>query len=440
MVSIWSSHLDRDDGVMWDISPNSIGNIKNYPSSLDSYEEFYNFFEGGDIGTGYEINPFTNKPYDEQIIPRGDYTRVLSEFWADGPDSETPPGHWFVILNQVNDDKNLIKKFEGEGNVLSSLEWDIRSYFLMGGAMHDAAISAWSIKGYYDYVRPVSVIRYFSDIDFQSQNSFTLIDNFIELVDYNDSIYLFDKNNLGKIKLFTWRGFSNPYEETNSEKGSGWVLAENWWPYQRPSFVTPPFAGYVSGHSTFSTAAATILESLTGSEYFPGGIGEFNIEKNNFLVFENGPSVNFKLQWARYRDAADQCSLSRIWGGIHPPIDDIPGRLIGRKVGKDSFNFGKSFFEVDQVLNVQEALPNSINVYPNPSRYNRYINVVNESSKKIISVKVFDFNGREFLQTGNLFYDSSLRIDISQLKKGFFILNLNFDDGSSYRTKILITN
>ena len=310
----------------------------------------------------------------------------------------------------------------------------------MGGAMHDAAISAWSIKGYYDYVRPVSVIRYFSDIDFQSQNSFTLIDNFIELVDYNDSLYLFDKNNLGKIKLFTWRGFSNPYEETNSEKGSGWVLAENWWPYQRPSFVTPPFAGYVSGHSTFSTAAATILESLTGSEYFPGGIGEFNIEKNNFLVFENGPSVNFKLQWARYRDAADQCSLSRIWGGIHPPIDDIPGRLIGRKVGKDSFNFGKSFFEVDQVLNVQEALSNSINVYPNPSRYNRYINVVNESSKKIISVKVFDPNGREFLQTGNLFYDSSLRIDISQLKKGFFILNLNFDDGSSYRTKILITN
>ena len=440
MVSVWSSHLDRNDGVMWDISPNSIGNIKNYPSSLDSYEEFYNFFEGGDIGTGYEINPFTNKPYDEQIIPRGDYTRVLSEFWADGPDSETPPGHWFVILNQVNDDKNLIKKFEGEGNVLSSLEWDIRSYFLMGGAMHDAAISAWSIKGYYDYVRPVSVIRYFSDIDFQSQNSFTLIDNFIELVDYNDSLYLFDKNNLGKIKLFTWRGFSNPYEETNSEKGSGWVLAENWWPYQRPSFVTPPFAGYVSGHSTFSTAAATILESLTGSEYFPGGIGEFNIEKNNFLVFENGPSVNFKLQWARYRDAADQCSLSRIWGGIHPPIDDIPGRLIGRKVGKDSFNFGKSFFEVDQVLNVQEALSNSINVYPNPSRYNRYINVVNESSKKIISVKVFDPNGREFLQTGNLFYDSSLRIDISQLKKGFFILNLNFDDGSSYRTKILITN
>ena len=38
-----------------------------------------------------------------------------------------------------------------------------------------------------------------------------------------------------------------------------------------------------------------------------------------------------KLQWATYKDAADQCSLSRIWGGIHPYIDDIPGRKIGTK-------------------------------------------------------------------------------------------------------------
>ena len=30
----------------------------------------------------------------------------------------------------------------------------------MGGAMHDAAISAWGSKGYYDYARPISVIRY----------------------------------------------------------------------------------------------------------------------------------------------------------------------------------------------------------------------------------------------------------------------------------------
>ncbi|MCY3641445.1 MAG: hypothetical protein OXH37_10565, partial [Gammaproteobacteria bacterium] len=71
--------------------------------------------------------------------------------------------------------------------------------------------------------------------------------------------------------------------------------------------------------------------------YFPGGMSAFAIPANNFLVFEAGPSVDLTLQWATYRDAADQCSLSRIWGGIHPSFDDIPGRLMGREIGRDAF-------------------------------------------------------------------------------------------------------
>ncbi|MFV9552626.1 hypothetical protein ACNG5D_15995, partial [Algibacter sp. PT7-4] len=93
--------------------------------------------------------------------------------------------------------------------------------------------------------------------------------------------------------------------------GVGWILSEDWWPYQRPSFVTPPFAGYVSGHSTYSRAAAEVMTLITGDEYFPGGIGEFQARQNEFLVFEEGPSVDVVLQWATYRDASDQCSLSR---------------------------------------------------------------------------------------------------------------------------------
>ena len=93
-------------------------------------------------------------PYAAQNCLRGDYARVLAEFWADGPDSETPPGHWFTILNYVSDNPLLVKKFEGTGNVLDDLEWDVKSYFMMGGAMHDAAITAWGCKGWYDYIRP----------------------------------------------------------------------------------------------------------------------------------------------------------------------------------------------------------------------------------------------------------------------------------------------
>ena len=74
-------------------------------------------------------------------------------------------------------------------------------------------------------------------------------------------------------------------------------------------------------------------------------MSEFEITQNEFLVFEDGPSVDMTLQWATYRDASDQCSLSRIWGGIHPPPDDIPGRLIGIEIGTDAFAEAAAFFD-----------------------------------------------------------------------------------------------
>ena len=71
----------------------------------------------------------------------------------------------------------------------------------------------------------------------------------------------------------------------------------------------------------------------------------FEVTANEFPVFEEGPSVNMTLQWATYRDASDQCSLSRIWGGIHPPADDIPGRLIGEQIGVRAFEFASVYFD-----------------------------------------------------------------------------------------------
>ena len=158
MVSVWQSHLDPNDGIMWDISPSSIGNIdiNSKPKNLGDYQNFYNFFEGGSYDKGHAINPFTKLKYKPNIVPRGDYTRVLAEFWADGPDSETPPGHWFSILNYVSDHPLFQKRYQGQGSVLDPLEWDVKTYFILGGGMHDAAIASWSIKGWYDYIRPIS--------------------------------------------------------------------------------------------------------------------------------------------------------------------------------------------------------------------------------------------------------------------------------------------
>lgn len=353
MVSVWQSHLDPSDGVLWDISPASIGNLGDLPTDMWEIHAMYNYFDGGDNSPGHAINPITGAPYEPQIVPRADYTRILAEYWADGPDSETPPGHWYSILNYVSDQPDFSPQWMGQGEVLDALEWDVKAYFTLGAGVHDAAIAAWSVKGWFDYVRPVAAIRFMADrgqntdVNLPSYNpgGIPLMDGYIELVGADDPLAGTNNEHVGKIKLYTWRGPDFIEDPETDIAGVGWILAENWWPYQMPTFVTPPFAGYVSGHSTFSRAAAEVLTAITGDPYFPGGMGEFPAIQNEFLEFENGPSVNMTLQWATYRDAADQCSLSRIWGGIHPPADDVPGRIMGLKAGQKAFNKARTYFE-----------------------------------------------------------------------------------------------
>ncbi len=445
LVSKWGSHLDPYDGVLWDISPKSKGNvsISAMPQDFADFKNFYKEDEGGDIGIGRPLNPVTKMPYEAQIVPRGDYTRVLAEFWADGPDSETPPGHWFTILNYVSDHPLLKKRFKGQGNTITDLEWDVKSYFILGGAMHDAAITAWGIKGWYDYIRPISAIRYMcakgqcSDPSkaHYDTSGIPLKPGYIELVTESDPLAGANNENVGKIKLFSWKGHEFINDPTIDEAGVGWILAENWWPYQRPTFVTPPFAGYVSGHSTYSRAAAEVLTLLTGTEYFPGGMGEFLAKKNEFLVFEQGPSMDVKLQWATYRDASDQCSLSRIWGGIHPPADDIPGRKIGEKVGKQAFEFASKYFSG---LKPQEEPANAeLTIYPNPLTVTSSELFVT-NTKETSSFALYDINGR-LLQKPLQAFDEETKVTKLTLPKTLFpgIYILTIDHQSK---KVIVVN
>ena len=351
LVALWSSHLDPTDSVLWNISPGAFGRDGVTPINMTEARDYYAFEEGGMIegpdGSGHQMNPSTQEPYDSNLVFRGDFTRVLAEYWADGPDSETPPGHWFGLLNYVNDQPELERKWRGSGATLSSLDWDILAYFSLGGAMHDAAIAAWSCKGWYDYIRPVSALRWMAD---QGQSGdpelphyhaagLPLVPGFVELITLDDPLALRGENDefVDDVKLNAWRGPFAIEVPAVDQAGVGWIRAKEWWPYQRPTFVTPPFAGYVSGHSTFSRAAAEVLTLMTGDPFFPGGMGTFTAEAHEFLVFEDGPSENIELQWATYRDAADQSGLSRIWGGIHPPQDDFPGRMMGEVIGVDAF-------------------------------------------------------------------------------------------------------
>lgn len=434
MVSVWSSHLDHTDGVTWDISPGAIGNthINEFPRSYDDYPSFYNMTEGGDIGKGHSVNPVTGLPYTPQLVPRGDYTRVLAEFWADGPHSETPPGHWFTIFNYVSDHPLVEKKFEGKGEVLSDLEWDVKSYFILGGTMHDAAVSSWGIKGWYDYTRPVSAIRNMALI---GQSTDATLDNYnvagiklkpgyIEVVKENDPLVGTNDEHLGKIKLYTWKGPEYISDPETDFAGVGWILAENWWPYQRPTFVTPPFAGFVSGHSTFSRAASEVMTLITGSPFFPGGLGEFKANKNEFLVFEEGPSVDVVLQWATYRDASDQTSLSRIWGGIHPPADDIPGRLIGEKIGLDAFGYAIPYFSGENKDSIP-VISDEFSLFPNPT-INKEIFVSNTRVSDQFSA--YDLIGRQINISSiefNKLDNTTLLKFPSTLSQGLIIVKVN---------------
>jgi len=328
--------------VMIDISPASIGNDPSTPHPLPTtFAEYQAFYasSGGDSSRGHAINPKTGQSYAPELVPRGDYVRTLAEFWADGPNSETPPGHWYTILNYVSSQLDpATKRFGGSGPALDDLEWDVKAYFTLGGAMHDAAIAAWSVKGWYDYVRPITAIRAFDALGMTEEPGY------IEKVKRGDPLAGEGNVNVGKFKIRAWRGPTVIGDPATEAAGVDWILAEDWWPYQRPSFVTPPFAGYVSGHSAFSRAAADVLTAITGDPYFPGGMGTFDVKKNEYLVFEDGPSVDMTLEWATYQDASDQTSLSRIWGGIHPPFDDIPGRKIGDLVATDAVALAQRYF------------------------------------------------------------------------------------------------
>jgi hypothetical protein len=451
LVAVWSGHLDAANPTMIDISPGSIGNLSSLPTTEQEFRAFYNFIDGGVIDTGYAVNPATGLPYQPQVVPLGDFGRVLAEFWADGPSSETPPGHWFTILNAVTDHPDFTPKFEGTGEVLSELEWDVKAYFALGGAMHDVSVAVWGMKSYYDYVRPISAIRAMADLGQSSDSSamsyhpggMPLVPNHIELVLAGDALSGAQNEHVGKIKVYAWRGPTYLNGTDTLSAGVDWILAENWWPYQAPSFVTPPFAGYVSGHSTFSRAAAEVLTLLTGDPYFPGGMGVFHAPKDEFLHFEEGPSVAIDLQWATYRDASDQASLSRIWGGIHPPIDDVPGRKLGKVIGPKAFQKAKFYFDGGFSSTSQPGMTTQLNAivnYPNPVvEQTTFEFIIREQADDAV-ISIYDLAGRQVDQISIGEVDPGLHQSIwkSHLHSGNYFYQLVAGQQHSEMKKLVV--
>lgn len=231
----------------------------------------------------------------ENIVNAGanltDEQKLIAEFWEDGNGTSYPPGTWMTFGQFVSERDN------------NTLDEDVKLFFNLGNAVFDAGIATWESKVFYDYARPVRTVR-----ELGKQG---LIGEF--------------NSELGGFAINAWGG---PAEGTQT------ILATDFVTYQAPSGdPSPPFAEYVSGHSTFSAAGAEILKRFTGSDNFDTSI-TFEVGES---IFEPDvtPQVPVTLEWETFSEASDEAGLSRIYGGIHFEDGDLNGRILGREVAKN---------------------------------------------------------------------------------------------------------
>jgi len=216
-----------------------------------------------------------------------DLSKVRAEYWADGPASETPPGHWLLFGGAAARARGY------------TLDQSVKLTFALANAELDASIAAWNAKRRWDYVRPITAVR---------------------------------TRMKGKLVL-AWAG---PY------KGTRLIRGETWHPYQATTFPTPPFPEYVSGHSTFSGAGARVLQQFTGSDLF--GARVTVRPGTSFIEPGATPLLSTVLLWPTFTAARDEAGNSRRQGGIHFPDADVDGRNLGASVGQNVWTKAQTYF------------------------------------------------------------------------------------------------
>jgi hypothetical protein len=227
-----------------------------------------------------------------------DFQKITAEYFADGPSSEFPPGHWAIFAQFVS---------ERDGHTLDD---DVRMFFALSNALLDAGIVAWDAKLFYDSERPSTAIHFL----YAGQT------------------------------IQAWGG---PYQGTRTIRG------EDWQPYQLASVVTPPFPEYFSGHSVFSAAGAEVLKSFVGNDT----LGCSATVKKGTSIGEPGlvPTTDVTLSFPTFSDAANAAGMSRRWGGIHFAQGDLTGRSLGRVIGAMVWTKARTYF--DGTAYRSEAVP-----------------------------------------------------------------------------------
>ena len=258
---------------------------------------------------GTVINPAFIAQAQRVVDASADLTaehKLIAEFWEDGDGTSYPPGNALTLAQFVS-----ARDGHDQGQ-------DAKMFLAVANAQMDAGIASWESKTHYDYARPVRVIRELGRLGLIGEPG---VD---ELTGEQGHVI---------------RAWGGPGEGTRT------ILAENWLPYQPPGGnPSPPFAEYVSGHSTYSSAGAEILRMFARSDRldqsltFPAGSSRFEPG-----VTPDGEDV--VLSWETFTEAADESGISRIYGGIHFDHGDQNGRILGRDVARDSFAAALGFMQ-----------------------------------------------------------------------------------------------
>lgn len=216
--------------------------------------------------------------------------KLLVEYWADGPESELPPGHWGLFAQHVA---------RRDYNASTSLDRDVRMFFAMHNASFDAGIVAWHLKRKSDGVRPITAVR---------------------------------ANKQGQA-IVAWGGVGQP---------NGWIDGAKWSPYNPGSNLTPAFPGWISGHATFSAASAAVLRNFTGNDALNYAI---NLPPNFGRVEPGIPSITTTISHPTFTSAAHDAAASRLLGGIHFNDDNTTGLVVGDRVGQQAWQYAQYLWE-----------------------------------------------------------------------------------------------
>jgi len=212
--------------------------------------------------------------------------KAIVEFMRDGPRSTGQSGHWLRFAEDVSRRDH------------NDLDRDVKLFFSVANVVFDAFIACWEAKRFYDSSRPWTLVRH---------------------------LYR------GK-KL---KGYAGPC------KGTAMIDASAWQPYSPATFVTPPFPGYPSGHSTASAAASTILKLLTGSDRFE----VVAHRKAGELTEAACHPAAIDLQLPTFTATAELAGISRVMGGYHIQTDNLAGLELGRKIATYSWPKYQAYFD-----------------------------------------------------------------------------------------------